>query len=62
MTSRSISRDHGEITLDAGRYLFVDHSTNGTQINGTQINHESMELKDNDIISVQGDEQSEEVY
>lgn len=62
MTSRSISRDHGEITLDAGRYLFVDHSTNGTQINGTQINHESMELKDNDIISVQGDEQSEEVF
>lgn len=62
MVSRYIGRDHGEIVLEKGRYVFRDHSTNGTQINGTPINNDSMELNNNDIISVQGNDQNKEVF
>ena len=62
MTSKTISRNHGDIILESGRFLFTDHSTNGTQINGQKINNESMELKNGDIVSVPGDGQNEESF
>lgn len=62
MASRNISRDHGTIYLDSGHFLFQDHSTNGTLINGSKINNESLELSNNDIISVQGNDQGEESF
>ena len=62
MVSRNISRDHGNIILDSGRFYFQDHSTNGTIINGAKINNDSLELHNDDIISVQGDDQNEESY
>lgn len=62
MVSRNISRDHGSVILDSGRFYFQDHSTNGTMINGLKINNDSLELHNDDIISVQGNDQSEESF
>ncbi len=62
MASRNISRNHGTIIFNSGKYCFQDHSKNGTLINGTKINKESLELNNNDIISVPGDDQNEEKY
>ncbi len=62
MSSRNISRNHGEIRLEEGRFIYQDHSTNGTRINDRKINNETVELKSNDTISVQGDGQNEECF
>lgn len=62
MVSRTIGRNHGSIIMNSGRFFFQDHSTNGTMINGTKINNDSLELNNGDIISVQGVEQSKESF
>ena len=62
MTSRSISRNHGEVVFESGQYYFKDHSANGTMINEAKINNSSLELKDGDIITVQGYDQKEESF
>ena len=62
MVSRTIGRNHGSIIMNSGRFFFQDHSTNGTMINGTKINNDSLELNNGDIISVQGVEQSKENF
>ena len=62
MSSRNISRNHGGIALEEGKFMYQDHSTNGTRINDRKINNETVELKNKDIISVQGDGQNEESF
>ncbi len=62
MASRNISRNHGSIALEEGHFIFHDHSTNGTLINGTKISNDSLELNNDDIISVLGDDQNEERF
>ena len=62
LTSRSISRNHGVIRPQDGRFIYEDRSSNGTMINGSKIQNQSVELKNKDIISVVGDNQREERF
>ena len=47
----TVSSKHAEIELTAdGRYLFIDHSTNGTMINNQKIHNGSMYVREGDQI------------
>lgn len=62
LQSRNISRDHGKVHLEEDHYVFEDHSLNGTLINGNMVLNETVALSDQDIISVQGDDEREERF
>ena len=50
---RTVSRQHATITFKDiydGRYFIMDHSTNGTRINGKKISGEKYQLRDGDQI------------
>ncbi len=45
-----ISRHHAEITREGNRFKLVDHSTNGTSVNGKQV--QETFLKDGDVLII----------
>lgn len=40
-----ISREHGEFRYDNGRWLLVNHSNNGTLLNGKPVTHKPRQIK-----------------
>ncbi|MBO6024418.1 MAG: FHA domain-containing protein [Bacteroidales bacterium] len=51
-----VSGDHAEIVENNGSYTLIDHSTNGTVINGNMVHHASFPIKRGDIILFAGRE------
>ena len=48
-----VSRDHAHVVLEGGRVLLVDHSTNGTRVNGRRVESgERFPLSDGDTVTV----------
>lgn len=45
-----VSNNHGEIEENNGRLFFIDHSSNGTLINGQLVFHSRVEINDGDDI------------
>lgn len=44
------SRDHAEIIEDNGNYTLIDHSMNGTMVNGNRVHHSSYPLRRGDTV------------
>ncbi|GAA3817765.1 hypothetical protein GCM10022242_19620 [Nocardioides panacisoli] len=48
-----VSRDHAHVVIEGGRVHLVDHSTNGTRVNGRRIESgERVPLSDGDTVTV----------
>ncbi|MBR0217546.1 MAG: FHA domain-containing protein [Clostridia bacterium] len=63
LRSKSISRDHGVIFVENDHFFYRDDSANGTTVNGKRIDHhETVQLNNLDVISVQGDNGKEERF
>ena len=45
-----VSNDHAEIVEDRGSYLLIDHSMNGTMVNGNKVHNASYPIRRGDII------------
>ena len=45
-----VSNEHGTLEIQDGQLVFIDHSTNGTMINGRRIHHESIAIRKGDKI------------
>lgn len=53
--SPQVSRDHAEVHLVGGSVYLVDHSTNGTRVNGRRVERgERVALKDGDRVTIGG--------
>ncbi len=50
-----VSRQHGELIFDDGQWMIVNHSANGTLLNGKKV-RKPMRVQTGDIVSI-GDEQ-----
>ena len=44
------SRDHAEIVEENGNYTLIDHSMNGTMVNGNRVHHSSYPLRRGDNV------------
>lgn len=44
------SRDHAEIIEENGNYTLIDHSMNGTMVNGNRVHHSSYPLRRGDSV------------
>lgn len=51
-----VSNDHAEIVEDNGIYTLVDHSTNGTMVNGNMIHNASCPINRGDTVMFAGKE------
>lgn len=51
-----VSNDHAEIVENNGSYLLIDHSTNGTLVNGNRVHNASFPINRGDIIMFAGRE------
>ncbi|MBW4698633.1 MAG: FHA domain-containing protein [Aphanocapsa lilacina HA4352-LM1] len=49
-----VSRNHGLITLRAGRVVFTDASRGGTLVRGQRVNNDSVELRSGDELQLGG--------
>jgi pSer/pThr/pTyr-binding forkhead associated (FHA) protein len=47
-----VSNEHASIELQDGQLIFIDHSTNGSTVNGRPIHNSSIAVKNGDIISL----------
>lgn len=54
-TNTSASRNHATISKDNGRYLYCDHSSNGSYVNGTKVHNRTVEIRQGDRIEVAGE-------
>ncbi|MBO6024419.1 MAG: FHA domain-containing protein [Bacteroidales bacterium] len=45
-----VSGDHAEIVENNGSYLLIDHSKNGTIVNGNRVHRASFPIKRGDVI------------
>jgi class 3 adenylate cyclase len=51
----AVSRDHAEVQVVSGAAFLVDHSTNGTRVNGRRVERgERVPLVDGDVLAVGG--------
>lgn len=50
----SISSHHGEVVADNGTVVYIDHSTNGSWIDGLTVHHASCEIGEGDQIVLPG--------
>lgn len=50
-----VSNEHADIRLENGTLVFVDHSSNGTKINGQKIHHSECRIKEGDTILLAND-------
>ena len=51
-----VSNDHAEIVENNGTYTLIDHSTNGTLVNGNRVHNASFPINRGDIIMFAGKE------
>ena len=51
-----VSSDHAEIVENNGSYTLIDHSTNGTLVNGNRVHNASFPINRGDIIMFAGRE------
>ena len=51
-----VSNDHAEIVENNGTYTLIDHSTNGTLVNGNRVHNASFPINRGDIIMFAGRE------
>lgn len=51
-----VSNDHAEIVENNGSYTLIDHSTNGTLVNGNRVHNASFPINRGDIIMFAGKE------
>ena len=51
-----VSSDHAEIVENNGSYTLIDHSTNGTLVNGNRVHNASFPINRGDIIMFAGKE------
>jgi hypothetical protein len=51
-----VSNDHAEIVENNGNYTLIDHSTNGTLVNGNRVHNASFPINRGDIIMFAGRE------
>ena len=51
-----VSNDHAEIVENNGSYTLIDHSTNGTIVNGNRVHNSSYPINRGDIIMFAGRE------
>ena len=51
-----VSSDHAEIVENNGSYSLIDHSTNGTLVNGNRVHNATFPIKRGDIIMFAGRE------
>lgn len=51
-----VSSDHAEIVENNGSYTLIDHSTNGTIVNGNRVHNSSYPINRGDIIMFAGRE------
>ena len=51
-----VSSDHAEIVENNGSYTLIDHSTNGTLVNGNMVHNASFPINRGDIIMFAGRE------
>jgi pSer/pThr/pTyr-binding forkhead associated (FHA) protein len=45
-----VSNDHAEIVENNGSFLLIDHSTNGTLVNGNRVHNSSYPVNRGDVI------------
>lgn len=46
----TVSGSHATIYIDNGEYVYEDHSSNGSYINGVKLHHEKITISPNDVI------------
>lgn len=51
-TDGQVSKQHGYITQESGRYYFEDRSSNGSMVNGIKVHHARQALNDGDTINL----------
>ena len=51
-----VSNDHAEIVENNGNFTLIDHSTNGTLVNGNRVHNSSFPIKRGDMIMFAGRE------
>jgi hypothetical protein len=51
-----VSNDHAEIVENNGSYTLIDHSTNGTLVNGNRVHNASFPINRGDIVMFAGKE------
>ncbi|MBR5082517.1 MAG: FHA domain-containing protein [Bacteroidales bacterium] len=51
-----VSNDHAEIVENNGNFTLIDHSTNGTLVNGNKVHNSSFPIKRGDMIMFAGRE------
>ena len=51
-----VSNDHAEIMENNGNYTLIDHSTNGTLVNGNKVHNSSYPIKRGDMVLFAGRE------
>lgn len=47
-----VSNEHADVIQENGSLIYIDHSTNGTTINGQKLYHDRQEIKQGDIIKL----------
>jgi len=51
-----VSRQHGEFTFDRGQWLLVNHSNNGTLLNGQPVTHKPRPIKGPSTVTIGEDD------
>ncbi len=54
ITEKTASRKHGELKLVDGRWILINHSPNGTVVNGREVTSKPLPIKDKDKVSIGG--------
>ena len=49
-TNPEVSNDHAEIVENNGSFLLIDHSTNGTLVNGNRVHNASYPINRGDVV------------
>lgn len=52
LTDSHISGTHAEIVQEADVFTFVDHSMNGSHVNGVKVHRSNVPLADKDIVKI----------
>ncbi len=54
IVEKTASRKHGELKVLDGRWVLVNHSANGTHVNGKEVSSKPVPIKEKDRVSIGG--------